>query len=519
MVTSENITEQWVVGKPAVTSGGGLVATNHYEASEIGAEVLRAGGNAVDAAVAVSFAIGIVEPWNSGLGGCGFVQVFDASSRKVTSVDFGTVAPRGVNPDDYPLTGATSDDGFGWSEVVDDRNFIGPYSVGVPTVVSGMATVLAEFGTRTWRESLEPAVSLAERGMWIDWYATLIIAYEAATIARYPDLAAVYLPHGYPPAASWDGGMPLLDLDALAATLKRLSMAGPEDFYSGDIAAKIDSDARRAGCALRREDLAEFRTRVCDPSTAVYRDATIHSAPGLSAGPTMLDALRLLETHELGTSPDAATYLAYAESLLKAYETRFETMGEVSQAPSSTTNFSVIDGDGNMVVVTQTLMSTFGSMVRLPETGVILNNGMLWFDPVPGRRNSIAPGKRPLSNMAPTVVLRDEQPDFALGASGGRRIFPALFQLISFMHDFAMDLDAAFRQPRIDVSGGPVVTVDPRLGDDILDAIAARHPTVVEQSGVRPTSFATPNAVMRDKAGGQSAVVHIATPWPKVADA
>jgi gamma-glutamyltranspeptidase/glutathione hydrolase len=239
----------------------------------------------------------------------------------------------------------------------------------------------------------------------------------------------------------------------------------------------------------------------------------------LSAGPTLLDALRHLEAHDLASTPDAASYLAVADSLFAAYESRFATMGEVSQAPSSTTNFSVIDGDGNMVVVTQTLMSTFGSMVRLPETGVILNNGMLWFDPVPGRRNSIAPGKRPLSNMAPTVVLRDEAPDVALGASGGRRIFPALFQLISFIHDFAMDLDTAFRQPRIDVSGGPLVTVDPRLGDDILAAVAARHPTIVEQSGVRPTSFATPNAVMRDKAGENSAVVHIPTPWPKVAAA
>ncbi len=516
MVTSENITEQWAVTKAAVYSRGGLVATNHADASEIGAEVLRAGGNAVDAAVAVSFAIGIVEPWNSGLGGCGFVQVFDASSKKVTSLDFGTVAPRGVNPDDYPLTGGTSDGGFGWPAVIDDRNFIGPYSVGVPTVVSGMATLLKDFGTRSWRESLEPAVLLAERGMWIDWYATLIIAYEAATIARYPSLAEVYLPGGYPPAAPWDGGMPRLNLDALAATLKRLSVAGPEDFYSGEIAAKIDGDARRAGCPLRQEDLADFRTTVCAPSTGQYRGATIHSAPGLSAGPTLLDALRLLEAHDLGSTPDAATYLAVADSLFQAYETRLATMGEVSQAQSSTTNFSVIDGDGNMVVVTQTLMSTFGSMVRLPETGVILNNGMLWFDPVPGRINSIAPGKRPLSNMAPTVVVRDDKPDFALGASGGRRIFPALFQLILFIHDFDMNLNNAFQQPRIDVSGGPGVTVDPRLGDGIVDAIAAKRPIIVEQSGVRPTSFATPNAVMRDKSGDNSAIAHIATPWPKV---
>ncbi len=517
MPKMETITEQWTVSKPAVHGSRGLVATNHYEVSEIGAEVLRAGGNAVDAAVAISFAIGIVEPWNSGLGGCGFMQVFDASKKQVTSIDFGTVAPRGIDPADYHLTGAISRDGFGWPEVIDDRNIIGPHSVGVPTVVAGMSTALETFGTRTWRETLEPAISLAERGMVIDWYATLVIAMDASEIAQYPDLAEVYLPNGHPPAANWDGGMPRLELGPLAATLKRLAIAGPDDFYTGDIAAKIDRDARLAGCALRQEDLAGFRAQVCAPSTGDYRGATVHTAPGLSAGRTLLDALKLLAAHDFGKSPDAAAYLAIAGSLFEAYRTRLETLGDTSHAPSSTTNFSVIDGDGNMVVVTQTLMSGFGSKVRLPETGIILNNGMLWFDPVPGTRNAIAPGKRPLSNMAPTVVVRDAEPDFALGASGGRRIFPALFQLISFLHDFGMDLDAAFQQPRIDVSGGPEVTVNPRLGDDVLDGLAAEHPIIVEQHGVRPTAFATPNAVMRDKKGGHSAAVNIPTPWPKVA--
>lgn len=515
MISFDNVTEHWAIAKPAASGRDGLVATNHYAVSEIGAEVLRKGGNAVDAAVAVSFAIGVVEPWNSGLGGCGFMQVFDAKKRTVTAVDFGTVAPRGIDPATYALTGGVSPDGFGWPAVVEDRNLIGPHSVGVPTLVAGMGLALKTFGTRTWADSLAPAVALARRGMVIDWYATLLLASEAREIASYPDLAALYLPGGHPPVAPGSGPLPRLDLGPLPGTLQALADAGPDDFYRGKLADRIDADARAAGCSLRKADLEAFRATIKEPVIGTYRGALVHSAPGLSAGPTLLHALRLLEAKSFGSKPDAATYRAYADSLFEAYRVRLATLGEGAEGPSSTTTFAVVDRDGNMVIVTQTLMSGFGSKVRLPGTGVILNNGMLWFDPVPGRPNSIAPGKRPLSNMAPTIVLRNGAADFGLGALGGRRIFPCVFQLISFMHDFGMDLDAAFAQPRIDVSGKPIVTVDARLTGPVLDALAARHPVHVEQNGVLPEGFAVCNAVMQGKDGAQSAAVHLAMPWSK----
>lgn len=513
MPSLENITEHWNLSKPAVTGRNGIVATNHYEVSEIGADVLRRGGNAVDAAVAVSFAIGVVEPWNSGLGGCGFMQVFDARKRKVTSIDFGTLAPGGIDPAAYPLAGGVAEGGFNWPAVVGDRNILGPLAVGVPTLVAGMALALETFGTRSWAASLEGAIALAERGMVIDWYAGLLLAAEAAEMERFPDLAALYMPGGRPPAAGWSGPMPRLDLGPLAATLQRLADAGPRDFYHGALADRIDADARRAGCALRKADLEGFKARICEPAVGNYRGASVHSAPGLSAGPSLLDALALLEHHSPGAEPDVEMYLAYADALFEAYRTRFATMGETARGHSSTTTFSVVDGEGNMAIVTQTLMSGFGSKIRLPQTGVILNNGMLWFDPVPGRPNSIAPGKRPLSNMAPTVVLRDEAPDFGLGALGGRHIFPAIFQLLSFIHDFGMDLGAAMDQPRIDVSGGPDVTIDARLRGPVLEALMARFPVVIEQNGVLPEAFACANAVMHGKDGQQSAAVHIPMPW------
>jgi gamma-glutamyltranspeptidase / glutathione hydrolase len=515
MPSFENITEQWTLEKATVSGRNGIVATNHYEVSEIGADVLRRGGNAVDAAIAVSFAIGVVEPWNSGLGGCGFMQVFDARKRKVTSIDFGTVAPRAIDPADYPLAGGTSDGGFNWPAVVGDRNIVGPLSVGVPTLVAGMAKAQEAFGTRSWASLLEGAIALAERGMLIDWYASLLLASEAAEMSRYPDLAGLYMPGGHAPAAGWSGPLPRLDLGPLAATLQRLADAGPGDFYNGTLADRIAADARRAGCALSKADLESFQPRVCEPSCGHYRGAEVFTAPGLSAGPSLLHALELLEQQELGQAPDKQTYLAYASALFEAYRVRLATLGETAQAPSSTTTFSVVDAEGNMAIVTQTLMSGFGSKVRLPQTGVILNNGMLWFDPVPGRPNAIAPGKRPLSNMAPTVVLREDASDFGLGALGGRRIFPAVFQLLSFMHDFGMDPGDAMAQPRINVSGGTEVTVDARLQGPTLDALIARHPVIVEQNGVLPEAFACANIVMQAKDGAQSAAVHIPMPWSK----
>ncbi len=515
MPSLENVTEQWNLTKPAVTGRNGIVATNHYEVSEIGADVLRRGGNAVDAAVAVSFAIGVVEPWNSGLGGCGFMQVFDARKRQVTSIDFGTLAPRAIDPADYRLAGGTSEGGFNWPAVIGDRNIVGPLSVGVPTLVAGMAKALETFGTRPWASLLEGAIALAERGMLIDWYASLLLASEAAEMARYPDLAALYMPNGHAPAAGWSGPLPRLDLGPLAATLQRLADVGPGDFYHGLLAERIAADAKRASCALSRDDLEAFEPRVCEPSSGRYRGAQVYTAPGLSAGPTLLHALELLERHQPGETPDEDTYLAYADALFEAYRVRLATLGETSHAPSSTTTFSIVDGDGNMAIVTQTLMSGFGSKIRLPQTGVILNNGMLWFDPVPGRPNAIAPGKRPLANMSPTVVLREDAPDFGLGALGGRRIFPAVFQLLSFMHDFGMEPGAAMAQPRINVSGGSDITVDARLQGAVLEALAARYPVIVEQNGVLPEAFACANIVMQAKDGAQSAAVHIPMPWAR----
>src|SRR5262249_58662076 len=180
---------------------------------------------------------------------------------------------------------------------------------------------------------------------------------------------------------------------------------------------------------------------------------------------------------KLVAGPDPAAYLAFADALDQAYATRLATMGDSGPAPSCTTHLSVVDRHGNMAALTQTLLARFGSKVPLPETGILMNNGIMWFDPRPGRPNSLAPAKRPLCNMCPVILARDGQPWLAAGGSGGRRILAAVTQLLNFVVDFGFDAAAAAHHPRVDVSGTSTISADPRLAPEALPALRqAGHP-------------------------------------------
>ncbi len=196
---SDTPTETWDVRKPAVAGDLGLVASQHYLASAVGAKVLTEGGNAVDAAVAAGLAIGTVEPWMSGLGGGGFMVVYAAATGKVEAVDFGMQAPAALDPADYPLSGAQGGDLFAWPAVVEDRNVFGPQSIAVPGYVAGMSLALERFGTRSWQASLAPAIALAEGGLSVDWYAAIKILACAKTLAGFEHSRQTYLPDGLPP--------------------------------------------------------------------------------------------------------------------------------------------------------------------------------------------------------------------------------------------------------------------------------------------------------------------------------
>lgn len=509
--------ESWRLTKPAVRSNGGVVVTQHVQASQVGAEVLARGGNAVDAAIATGFAVGAVEPWMSGIGGCGYIVYYSAKDHKSYAAEFGVKSSEAVNPDDYPLVDGTGPDLFEWPSVIGDTNIRGPKSVAVPGMVAGLATMLDTHGSMAFSDVLAPAIRLAEAGMEVDWYGTLKISSEARALSAHEHSRSVFLPGGFPPVGEWAGPLPTIRLGRLAHTLRRLADAGPEDFYQGEVAADIVADAEELGIPLTAGDLAGYVPHLSAVERGFYRGHEIDVVPGLTAGPTLERSLETLERHlpDPGERPGVPAYGAYARTLFDAFDHRLEYVGDVPDTgpAAHTTHLSVSDREGNLVSLTMTLLSLFGSKVMLPRTGILLNNGMMWFDPRPGRPNSISPGKRPLSNMCPTVLLREDGQRFALGASGGRRIMPAVFQLISFLTDYGMDVEAAMHQPRIDISGTDLVTLDARLPADVIAALEASHRARVRSNGVYPNLFACPSIVGFDPtSGASSGAAFIASP-------
>ena len=516
MTTVTEKPERWVVRKPAVTSRGGVVATQHQVASEVGARVLAADGNAVDAAIATSLALATVEPWMSGLGGGGYMLVRPASEDRTWAISFGMVAPGALEPADYPLTGEQGADMFGWPAVLEDRNMRGPLAVAVPGQVAGLGLAHERFGSQAWADLVAPACALAERGMEVDWHATIAIAASAPELAKDAGSAATYLADGFPLATPWTGDAPYIRLGRLAETLRRLGEAGPQDFYTGEIARSISADMAALGGRLSAADLAGYEVQIEEVAPVPYRDARVWAAPGLTAGPTLLDVLsRLATSLDPGEAPDGEAYAAYAEALQAAYAARLRGMGAGNDADraSCTSHLGVADGDGTVVTLTQTLLSPFGAKVMLPGTGILLNNGIMWFDPRPGRPNSIAPRKRPLSNMCPTVVELADGRRVGLGASGGRRILPSVAQLLSFLADFGMSPEDAAHCPRINVDGPDLVEADAGLPAETQAILGDRFALGVRPHGVHPSSYACPNAVVWDpESGSATGVAHVMSP-------
>ena len=510
--------ESWHVGKPARTSRGGLVACQHRLAAAAGAELLRAGGNAVDAAVATAFALGVVEPWMSGIGGVGFMVAAEAKTGKVSFVDFGPVAPAGLDPARYPLAGdASTVSIFGWPAVEGRRNDLGYEAAVVPGAVDGLGLAVETLGRKSLPEVLAPAIRLAEAGLPLDWHTGLTISIAAADLARDPMAASIYLPGGLPPVPPPDRPGSL-SLGPLAQTLRRIAEAGRRDFYEGALAGAIAADLQAGGSVITPEDLAGYHATIGEPLVHDYKGVRLHFAGPLSGGPTVIEALdgigRRLPGLPIGR-PDGTSFKAYAEALRAAHETRLATMG--AGASGNTTHVSVADRHGNMVALTVTLLARFGARAVLPQTGILLNNAINWFDPRPGRPNSLAPGRRPLANMCPVVATRDGAPWAALGACGGRKIISAVTQLASMLIDYGLSLDSAFATPRLDASTETVL-VDAAMDPEWIELVASTGPIQVVPDQVYPVHFAAPSAVMRASGTGiNSAATHLRSPVAAVA--
>ncbi len=494
--------------KRAATGSRGMVVTNHPLASAAGAEMLLAGGNAVDAAVAALFALSVVEPMMVGPLGGGIAHVRLADGRHVV-LDALSTAPRAARPDMYETISDRLPD---YRETRGRRNTIGALAVAVPGALLGWCTALARFGRFSVADVVAPAIRLAEHGFVVTPYLQDCAADTAADLAGDPGLARRFLPDGAPIRA----GTRLVQGD-YAGTLREIARDGAPALYGGPLGAALVETLAPRGGLVDAGDLAQYRVVERAPVRGVYRGIEILGPPPpASAGVHIVQMLNLLEPFDIGAlgfgSADAIHLVAEALKLgfadraaatadpafvdvpvarltAKAYADRRRaeldprrarawTAGVRSGESADTTHLTVADAEGNVVAATQTINGLFGACVEIPGTGMIANNYMLNFDPHPGHALSIAPGKRVFTSMAPMMAVRDGRLLFALGLPGGLRIFPSAFQAILNIVDHGMTLQEAVEAPRVWTEGG-VLEVEDAIPDEVVAALSARGHQVV----------------------------------------
>ncbi|HEY9538683.1 MAG TPA: gamma-glutamyltransferase [Kiloniellaceae bacterium] len=496
--------EQWRVRKSAVTSEQGAVAAQHWLAARAGAAMLAEGGNAVDAAVACAMALNAVEPWMCGLGGSGFMVIWLAREKRARVVNFQGRLPQAIDSADYPLDSAEPPSLMLYPGVKGRANERGYGSITVPGAVAGLGHALERFGRLPWARVLAPAIRLAGRGLPVDWHGTLQIGLAMDLLRRDPVASALYLPDGAP--AKPESFRPL---PALTATLKTLAAEGPRAFYEGALADSIAADLRSGGSRITTDDLAAYAVEEPEPLTGRHRGAELHTAGAVSGGQRLLDMLAYVERNLAPRNAVGAdTWIAYARGLDAAFATHKAKVGlgekGGDQQGGCTSHMSAVDSEGNMVALTYTLLNRFGSGVVLPQTGILMNNAVAYFDPRPGNPVSLAGGKRiNSSNMCPTIATRDGAALFAVGASGANHIVPCTAQLAALMLDYGLSLEEAFHTPRIDASARGSLRADPAMGEAALAELRKVFTLEVAQQLVFPKLYACPSGVARDPATGQ----------------
>jgi len=504
----------WAYATPVVVQGaGGMVTSDHATGSKVGRDVLSSGGNAADAAVATAFALAVVFPTAGNIGGGGFAVT--RVGGEVRALDFRETAPGAATRNMYvDAQGKASKDSLD-----------GAKASGVPGSVAGLWELFHTLGSKkkTWAELLAPAIALAEQGFPVDdaFLDTLGgRGGDGERLKKFPSTAALYFPNGSPPAK----GSMFKNPD-LAATLKRIAAKGPQGFYEGATADAIVAQMKEGGGIITRADLKAYKAKWRTPVDFTYRGQRIVSMPPPSSGGVTLAMIcHILEGYDLGKlgwqSPEELHLVL--EAMRRAFAARNEKLGDPdfvklpveqllseawakeqratialdratpsaeirSGAPSGTgphtTHFSVVDGAGNAVALTTTPNFWFGSGVVVKGAGFLLNNQMDDFAAVPGtpngfglvqgEANAIAPGKRMLSSMSPTIVVgQDGQVKLVAGAAGGPTIITAVFQELSGVIDFGLDVGTAVSAPRFHMQHLPDVVMFEKGG--LLPAASKR---------------------------------------------
>jgi len=549
-----------------------MVSSAHPLASKAGVEMLESGGNAVDAAVAAAFAIGVAEPFTSGIGGGGFMLVRFAGGSPENSrtifLDYREVAPAAAMPDMYQIEGDRSGDNAApWTDkagapaTANDAVFMGrsPQNVktvwranetghkaiAVPGSIAGMAMALDLYGTKSLTEVVEPAARIAEEGIVVGPFLREAMRRNLDRLRAFSRTARIYLKDN----DLYEVGDTLVNPD-YARTLRLIGSEGPKAFYEGEVARAVVRDMQVHGGLISFGDLSSFRPALREPVRATYRGYEIISSPPPSSGGTCVaQILSMLEGFDIrGMGFGSARYLhLLAEAMKMSFADREAHMGDPGfvdvpltglldkayardriagfdparaqvyaagnqrehrgshqggaadsdrsarlsspvgpGAPgnpndtknrtihegSSTTHLSVMDNAGNAVSLTQTVEAFFGSAVVLAGYGFIMNNEMLDFDPVPGGPNSVAPGKKPLSSMSPTIVLKDGRPILSVGSPGSKRIITAVTQVLLNVLDHGMGIAEAIDAPRIHTDTG-VLHIEGRFSPGVAAELEA----------------------------------------------
>lgn len=469
-------------GVPAASAPNGMVASNCALATKAGVEVLAAGGNAVDAAVAVGFALAVAYPEAGNLGGGGYAVLHLADGRDA-ALDYRETAPAAATPTMYVGAGGKPT----------DQSLIGHRASGTPGSVAGMLALLERHGTMSRARVLAPAIRLARDGVVVDDVLRTSIAGNADLISKFSG-ASLFLPGGKPPAV----GSRLVQAD-LAATLERIAADGRDGFYTGAVAGAVAREMRRGGGLITADDLARYTPAWRNPLEGTYRGFRVLAMPpSSSGGVTVLETLNILETYDAAAPWNGALALhRLASAFQRAFVDRNSSLGDpafvkmpvdrmtgkpyaralragiddakatptaslrpIAAEGSQTTNYCVVDRQGNAVAVTTTINSLYGSGVWVPGAGFFLNNEMDDFTVQPGtpnqfglvqgEANAIRPGKRMLSAMAPTIVLDSAGHVWmVVGGRGGPRIITAVVQAIVNAIDYRMTLADAIGAPRI----------------------------------------------------------------------
>ncbi len=467
----------------------GMIATQEALATQVGLDILKQGGNAIDAGVAIGFALAVTLPRAGNLGGGGFMLISQGGSGEVAAVDFRETAPARAERDMFLDENGEADSA---------RSRFSYLAAAVPGTVAGLALALERYGTLTLKEVIRPAISLAERGIPVS--EDLAVSLQAAKerMAPWPESMKIFFrPDGTP----YEPGDTLVQSD-LAKSLRAIADQGPAAFYEGEVATKIVADMAANEGLITLQDLRNYKATVREPVRGSYRGYEIVSMPPPSSGGIhLIQILNILEHYPVGElgANSAATIHRMAEAMKLAYADRSEYLGDPdftsvpvkgltskpyaaelvklidvnrarpaadikpgNPAPhesTDTTHYSVIDQDGNLVSTTYTINFSYGSGITAAGTGILLNNEMDDFSAKPGvpnahgligsEANAVGSGKRPLSSMAPTLVLKESKPFLATGSPGGSRIITTVLQILMNVIDHDMSIAEATVTPRI----------------------------------------------------------------------